>query len=195
MPELSLGPPPERSRLPAILIAVVVLAIVAWLLVRFTPHQTAELSVQKVDLIAPHTVFKQMPGSVHVLGTPAATEDDLYVLVTLRITDKLRLPIFLAGHSATMTAADGSSMDATLVDPSQFHRLGEILPQLAPLLTQVQTAGHAWNDDDEIAPGTPLTGSVLLLFPQISEAQWRAKKSASLTFNLRHQLPQTVTLP
>ena len=194
MPELNLGPQAERSRLPAILIATVLLAAVASLLFLFTPRKTAELSVQKVDLVAPHTVFQQMPGSVHVLGTPAAAEDDLYVLVTLRITDKLRLPIFLASHNASLTRSDGSSVDATIVDPGQFRRLGEILPAMAPLLTQAQP-GHPLKYDNQIAPGATLEGAVLLLFPQVTEAQGRAKKSASLTLNLAHQQPQTVALP
>ncbi len=194
MPDLNLGPPPERSPLPAILIAAVLLIAVACLVFLLNPRRTADLSVQRMDFLAPHTEFGQMPGASHIIGAPALAEDDLYVLATLRITDDLRIPIFLGSHTATMINADGSSLDATLVDPEQFQRLREILPPLAPLLSQ-SDIGQPLKYDDQISPGTPRLGYVLLLFPQISEAQWRAKKSASLTFNLVHQLPQTVTLP
>jgi hypothetical protein len=92
-----------------------------------------------------------------------------------------------------MTAADGTQMDATLVDPLQFARLQQILPALAPLLNQPQI-GEPLRYQDQISPGSPRLGYVVLLFPNTSEAQWRAKKSASLTFDLVHQLPQTVAL-
>jgi hypothetical protein len=194
MSELNLGPPPERNYVPAIVISAIVLVVIVALLFVLNPRKTAEISVQKVDLYAPHTEFHQMPGASHVIGAPAQVEDDLYVLASLRIQDKLRLPIFLGSYSATLTQSDGSSLDATLVAPVQFQRLEEILPALTPLLTQPQI-GQPLKYSDEIDPGTARVGYVLLLFPQITEAQWRAKKSASITFELRDQLPQTVKLP
>ncbi len=194
MPELNLGPPPERNYVPAIVISAIALIAIVVLLFVLNPRKTAEISVQKIDLFAPHTEFRQMPGASHVIGTPAQVEDDLYVLATLRIQDKLRLPIFLSSYNATLTQSDGSSVDATLVAPVQFQRLEEILPALTPLLTQSQI-GQPLKYSDEIDPGTTRVGYVLLLFPQITEAQWRAKTSASITFDLRDQLPQTVKLP
>jgi hypothetical protein len=194
MSELNLGPPSERNYVPVIVISAIVLAVVVVLLFVLNPRKTAEITVQKIDLYAPHTEFQQSPGAPHVLGTPASVEDDLYVLASLSMTDKLRFPIFLASYTATMTNADGSTVDATLVDPQQFPRLEQILPALTPLLSQPQI-GQPIRYTDEIDPGPPHLAYVLLLFPQITEAQWRSKKSASITFSLRNQKPQTVELP
>lgn len=194
MSELNIGPAPERNYVPAIVISAIALVVVVVLLFLLNPRKTTEISVDKIDLYSPHTQFQQMPGASHVIGVPAQVEDDLYVVATLRIQDKLRLPIFLGSHTATMVESDGTSIDATLVGPEDFKRLEEILPPLAPLLTQPQI-GQPLKYSDEIDPGNPRVGYVLLLFPQVTEAQWRAKKSATLTYDLRDQLPQTVQLP
>jgi hypothetical protein len=196
MPELNLGPPPERSYVPVIVISAIALIVVVVLLFVLNPRKTAEITVQKIDLYAPHTVFQQTPGASHVIGAPPSVEDDLYVVASLRIVDKLRFPIFLSSYTytASMTNPDGSIIEATIVDPVQYPRLEQILPALTPLLTQPQI-GQPFRHNDEIDPGAPRVGYVLLLFPQVTQAQWQAKKSASIILNLRDQKSQTVKLP
>jgi hypothetical protein len=180
----------DRGPLTAVIIAFVVLAIVTAAVFLLNPHKIAELSLAKVDLFAPHTQFAASQETTKVLGETAQSEDDLYVVAHVNITDKLRLPLFLFGWTATVTFADGSTQDATVVPAQQLPRLGQIFPQLASLATQ-----QPFHDGDEIAPGTTASGSFILLFPNMTEDQWHKKRSAALTIELRNQEAQTLKLP
>jgi hypothetical protein len=179
----------DRGPLTAVVIAFVVLAIVAAAVFLFNPHKIAEVSVSKVDLFAPHTQFQASQEAVHVLGETAQSEDDLYVVAHASITDKLRLPLFLFGWTATVTFTDGSTQDATVVPAQQLARLGQIFPQIPPMVNK------PFRDGDEISPGQTATGDFLLLFPNTTQDQWNKKRSATLTIELRNQEAQTVKLP
>jgi hypothetical protein len=189
MPDLNLGPAEERSYLPAILIATVVLIIVGIAVFFLNPRKTADISVTKVDLYAPHTEFQATPGGSHIIGQAPSTEDDLYAVVTVNLTDDLRLPLFVDGTSVTMTAPDGSQTEAIGVPATDYPRLEQTFPQLTPLLSNPFTYGQ------QIGPKQTATGSVLVLFPNTTEAAWKARKSATVTLNLRNQSPLTAPLP
>jgi hypothetical protein len=178
-----------RGPLAAALIAVFAVIIIFVAMFLFNPRKTAVLSVTKVDLFAPHTEFKDLQGAIHVLGEAAASEDDLYVVAHVKLTDKLRLPIFLSDWTATVTLADGRTLDATTVPATQLPRLEETFPALTPLVSQPLHYG------DEVAPGATTEGSVVLLFPNTTQAAWQSKHSAVLTIELRDQNPQTAPLP
>jgi hypothetical protein len=189
MSNLDLAPEPDRSFLPAIVVAVLVLIVIAVIVFLVNPRETAVVSVDKVQTYSPHTELKPMPGTLHVLGAQAVAEDDLYVVAKLRITDKLRLPIFVTSTTVTLTGPDGNAEQATAVAPVLYPRLEEIFPVLTPMLTD------PLNDGDEISPGQTRSVTVLLLFPNTTEEMWHNRKSAVLTIALRNQAAQTVTLP
>ena len=98
-----------------LVIAGIVMTAVGVAVYMLNPRKTAEITVQKTEVFAPHTEFKQTPSSSQIVGAAAASEDDVYVVATLRIQDKLRLPIFLDSVSATMTTDTGSATQATNV--------------------------------------------------------------------------------
>ena len=189
MSNLELAPEPDRSFMPAISVAVLVLITIALIVFLVNPRETAVVSVLKTQTYSPHTELKPMPGSLHVLGEQAVAEDDLYVGVKVRITDKLRLPLFVTSTTTTLTGPDGNAEQATAVAPVLYPRLEEIFPMLTPMLT------NPLNDGDEISPGQTRDVTILLLFPNTTEEMWHAKKSAVLTIALRNQAPQTVSLP
>jgi hypothetical protein len=180
----------DRGPLTAVIIAFVVLAIITAAVFLLNPHKVAEVSVSKVDLYAPHTEFAAAPGSTKVVGETGQSEDDLYVVAHVTIADKLRLPLFLFGWTATVTFSDGSTQDATVVPAQQLPRLAQIFPQLSGLAST-----QPFHDGDEIAPGTTSSGSFILLFPNTTQDQWNKKRSAALTIELRNQEAQTVKLP
>jgi hypothetical protein len=130
-----------------------------------------------------------MPGAMHVLDEQDVAKDDLYVVAKLRITDKLRLPLFVTGTSVTLKGPDGNADQAAAVAPVLYPRLEAIFPALTPMLTD------PLHDGDEIAPGSTREVTVLLIFPGTTEDMWKAKKSAVLTIALRDKSPQTVKLP
>lgn len=194
-PDLNLAPPSDGNRLiPKLAIAGAVMIVVAAAVYWLNPRKTAEITVQKTELFAPHTEFQQTPSSSQVIGAQAETEDDVYVVATLGIEDKLRLPIELTNLSATLTTKSGSTIEATVVGPMDLPRLEETFPQIRPLVKP--PAAPALNFQDEIAAGATRVGTVVLLFPQASEGDWRAKQSATVTVHLAHDAaPITVALP
>jgi hypothetical protein len=189
MADLSLAPAPERGTLRAVLISIVVLSVVAAAVFLLNPRKTSELAITKMAFFAPHTETKEIPGQMHVIGQAASAEDDLYVVATVRMTDKIRLPLFISATTATMVLADGSSLDARVISLRSLQRLEVTFPELTPM------AGTLLDTDDPIPPSESREGNVVLLFPGINEATWHTKKSASMTFDLAHQSPQTTALP
>jgi hypothetical protein len=193
--ELQIAPPlDENNPLPKILIAAAVMVVIGVGVFMFNPRKTAELSVQKVDLFAPHTEMNATQGGGQVIGAAPLSEDDLYVVATLKITDKLRLPIFVDSYSATLVTAEGATLEATVVAGQLLPKVGETFPQILPLVSP--PAATPIRFDDAVQPGDTKVGSVVVLFPQVTEKMWREKKSATLTLTLAHDAaPLTVALP
>jgi hypothetical protein len=185
--ELNLGPAEDHKVLPYVLIALVVIAAIVAAVFWLNAHKTAELTVTHEDLFAPHTVYKPVPGAGNLIGAPGAIEDDLYVVATLRMTDKLRIPLFLDGMGATMTDAD-AAYEATVVPARDLARLEESFPEIAKLTPKPFSL-------DDLQPGETLEGQVVVLLPSVSPEQWKQKKSATLTVRLLHQPPEPVALP
>jgi hypothetical protein len=194
-PDLKLAPPSDQNRLiPKLVIAGVVMVVVGVAVYMLNPRKTAEITVQKTELFAPHTEFKQTPSSSQIIGAQAESEDDVYVVATLRITDKLRLPIFLTSTSATMTTDAGSTLEATVISPLDLPRLEETFPQILPLVSAPTATPIRF--EDAVSPGETRVGTVVLLFPQTSAKAWQEKKSATLTVGLAHDAaPIQVALP
>ena len=196
MNDLQLAQPRERGVLPALLIAVVVLAAAAVAIFYFNPHSTAELAVTHVDTFAPQTTFGAMEGAgastagTHVIEAPTtSTENDLYVVATLKLTDKLRLPLFVTGAVAHVTLADGAETEITALSAADVKRLEVIFPALGKQVTQ------PFEDGAEVDPKQTLNTQVVLPLPGQTAAAWAGKKAATLTITLRNQGPQTTQLP
>jgi hypothetical protein len=185
---LNLGPAPERNRTPAILISVLVLAAIAAAIYHFSPRTPAQIQVVKVDLFAPHTETKAAKGGIHVLGTPSFSEDNLYVVVHVSIENNLRRTLYLDSPEAMLTLPGGTTA-ATVINPADVPRLEQSFPALTPL------AAHPVGDESEIAPRATIEGSIILLFPTLTDSAWKTRKSASLTVNLHNLPPQTINLP
>jgi hypothetical protein len=191
--ELQLAPPEDDGN-PIVKYAIAGLAMILIAVAVFllNPRKTAEVSVQKVEFYSPPAVAPPVD-TVMYPGNPKPAEDDLYVVTTVQITDKLRLPILPDGPSATLTLADGSSIDGQFLSGEDLPRLETEFPALTPLLTKPDITPIAIGET--IAPGATRTGEVVLLFPQVTEAAWHAKKSATLTINISRQKPVSVPLP
>jgi len=188
-PDLKIAPDMDRSIAPAISVAVLVLITVALVVFLVNPRETAELTVLKTEVFAPHTEFRAFRGKGEVLDAAPQSEDDLYVVATVNMTDEIRLPLFITSATVTLTNPDGSATEAAAVSPRYYERIESSFPALKPMLTE-----RPLYDGDEISPGETRKGSVLILFPGATEDVWRDKKSAVLTISLRNQSPQTVTL-
>ena len=194
MAELQIAPARSTSNAPAVLAALVILAAVAAAIFYFNPHKVAELRVTAVDTYAPRTTFTSLDtpaaNGMHILDAPtSSTEDNLYVIANVSLTDKLRLPLFISGAVAHVTFADGSELEANLLSRNDLKRLGVIFPEIT------RRAVAPLSDGDEVNPGQTRVGTLVLPFPGQTAEAWHAKKLASLTIELRNQEPQTTALP
>ncbi len=195
MADLQIAPPREKSALPGVLIALLVLGAVALAVFYFNPHKVADLQVTGVQTFAPHTETKSLQtgrdaGGMRVLGgSQLVAEDDLYVVATLNFTDRLRLPLFLQYATVHVTFADGSEAQAHMIPLSNVQRLEKIFPAIVPLVS------NSLADDEQVDPGTTRSGSMVFAFPSRDAEAWKSKKEATLTLELRDQGPQTARLP
>jgi hypothetical protein len=189
MPEFNPSLIPSRSRLPAVLIASGILIVIAAAVIYFNPRKTAELTVTRVQVFAAHTETKAMPGSTHIIGTTPHADDDLYVLLTVKLTDKLRLPLFIKDETAILTAPDHTVADSSAIQIAELPNLYTTFPALQKL------ASEPLARDTRVAPGESAEGMVLLHFPGATQENWTNRESATLTLDLFHQSPQTVTIP
>ena len=189
MADLTLSQPERRNFLVPILLALVALGIAGFFLLRFTPHTVADLAITRVDVYPAHTVFKS--DSIVVGDDPA--QDDLYVLATVRLTDHLRLPLFLKDITATLIPNDGSLQPSTsAVEHAQLENLYTSFPairklaaaQPAPLLLR----------ETRINPNQTVEGFVILHFP-VDAKVWNSRNDAVLTLDLYHQQSLSATIP
>jgi hypothetical protein len=185
MSELTFAQPERRSFLLPALIALAVLALVFVGIYLYVPHRTADLSVTHVAVLPEHTVFKS---DSKVVGHQAPFDDDLYILATVRIDNRLRVPLTLDDITGAITAPDGADTTTSAIQKNDLPNLYAVFPALVPLASAplvresiIQPAGHA-------------EGMVLLHYP-IAQSEWDQRKSASITLKFYNQDPITVPLP
>jgi hypothetical protein len=181
--DLKFAQPARRNLLAPVLLAFLILGIVLALLLRFTPHRTADLTVVRTAIYPTHTVFK----SDSIVVANQHTEDALYVLTTLRIDDRLRLPLFLKDFTGTLTTAEGEEVTTSAVEKLDLENVYTSFPGLRPL------ASEPLLRDTMISPGQSAQGMILLHFPVTKEV-WDHRRTAMLNVDLYHQGEQQVLI-
>jgi hypothetical protein len=181
--DLKFAQPARRNLLAPVLLAFLILGIVLALLLRFTPHKTADLTITRTTIYPTHTVFK----SDSIIVANQHAEDALYVLTTLRIDDRLHLPLFLKDFTATLTTAEGEEITTSAVEKPDLENVYTSFPALKPL------ASEPLLRDTMISPGQSAEGMILLHFP-ITKEVWDHRRSAVLNIDLYHQGEQQVLI-
>jgi hypothetical protein len=181
--DLKFAQPARRNLLAPVLLAFLILGIVLALLLRFTPHKTADLTITRTAIYPTHTVFK----SDSIIVANQRAEDALYVLTTLRIDDRLHLPLFLKDFTATLTTAEGEEITTSAVEKPDLENVYTSFPALKPL------ASEPLLRDTMISPGQSAEGMILLHFP-ITKEVWDHRRSAVLNIDLYHQGEQQVLI-
>jgi hypothetical protein len=184
MAELTFSQSERRSYLVPGLVVLVIVAVAAVLIYEFTPHRIADLTVTHTVVVPIHTAFRS--GS-QLVGAQTAALDDLYVLTTVRVDDKLKLPIFIKDITGTLTTPDGEDTTSA-IEKNDFDNLYTTFPQLKPL------AGLPLYRDTAIQPNDHAEGMVLLHFP-VDQATWDKRTSATVTITTYSQGDLTVTIP
>jgi hypothetical protein len=181
--DLKFAQPVRRNLLVPVLLAFLILGIVLALVLKFTPHKTADLTITRTIVHPTHTVYKS--DSI-VVGNQHA-EDALYVLTTLRIDDRLHLPLFLKDFTATLTTAEGEEITTSAVEKLDLDNVYTAFPELKPL------ASEPLLRDTMISPGQSAEGMILLHFPVTKEV-WDHRRNAVLNVDLYHQGQQEVLI-
>jgi hypothetical protein len=190
MPEFNPTLVPSRSKLPAISIAAAVLIVAAGAFFYFSSSKPAEITVTRVQVYAAHIEMKAMKGNgAHIIGAAPSVDNDLYIVLTVKLTDKDRAPLFIRDETAVLTAPDHSILESSAIQKGELANLYTSFPQLQAL------ASAPLARDTEVAPGQTVEGMVLLHFPGATETNWHPRESATLTLDFFHQPSQTVTIP
>ena len=168
---------PERSRilLPALgALALLILAVLV--AIHFFPATTVNIAHVRTDLLPITTKFS----SDSLLVGRAETHTTLFVASTIRVENKLRVPIFLDDFAATYTDPQGAELAVESATVKELAALESVYPALKPLTK------HPLLRETSIAPGQSAEGVVLLSFP-FTKAVWDARKTAVITVKLYHQ--------
>jgi hypothetical protein len=181
--DLKFAQPARSNLLAPVLLAFLILGITLALVMRFTPRRTADLTIKHTAIYPAHTVFK----SDSILVGHDRTEDDLYVLTTLRIDDRLRLPLFLKDFTATLTTADGQEFTTSATEKDDFANVYASFPALKPL------ASEPLLRETMINPGQSAEGMILLRFP-VTQDVWDHRRTAILHIDLYHQGQQDILI-
>ena len=181
--DLKFAQPARRNLLAPVLLAFLILGIVLALVLRFTPHKTADLTITRTTIYPTHTVFK----SDSIIVANQHAEDQLYVLTTLRIDDRLHLPLFLKDFTATLTTGDGEEITTSATEKLDLDNVYTSFPGLKPL------ASEPLLRETMISPGQSAEGMILLHFPVTKEV-WDHRRTAVLNVDLYHQGQQEVLI-
>jgi hypothetical protein len=176
--------PARQNLLAPVLVAFLILGIAIALVLRYTPHTIADLSILHTAIYPTHTVYKS---DTLIVGRDRS-QDDLYVLTTLRIQDRLNLPIFLKDFTATLRTSDGEQLTSSAVQKQDLDNLYTTFPALRPM------ASTPLLRETLIDPGHTAEGMVLLHFP-VTKDVWDRRQSATLHVDLYHQGPISITIP
>jgi len=189
--DLTFSQPARRNFLLPILLALAVLFAAIFAVLRLTPHTTAEVVVTHTSLFPSHVIFKSDSMVLH----SDQAQDDLYLLTTLRITNHLRLPLFLKDFNASLIPAPDSGtlpITTNAVEKPDLVPLFSTFPALRKLAA-AQGAQPLFRDT-KIDPGQTAEGYIVLHFPG-TEALWDNRGDATISIDLYHQPSLTVTIP
>ena len=181
--DLKFAQPARRNLLAPVLLAFLILGIVLALVLRFTPHKTADLTITRTVVYPTHTVFK----SDTIVVANQHTQDELYVVTHLRIDDRLRLPLFLKDFTATLTTAEGEDITTSAVEQRDLENVYTTFPELKAI------ASEPLLRETMISPGESAEGMILLHFP-VTQAVWDHRRNAMLNVDLYHQGEQQVLI-
>ena len=185
MSDLTFAQPQRRNFLvPGLIVAALVIVACACIYF-FVPHRIADLTVIHVAVLPTHTVI---PTGSRVVGAQDAAQDDFYALVTVRIDDRLKVPLFINDITGTLTTQDSIDVTTTAAEKNDLDAVYTAFPALKPL------ASPPLLRESQIQPGGHSEGMVLLDFP-VSGDVWKQRKSASVVIAFYNQGSMTVTIP
>ena len=143
MSDLTFAQAERRNFLVPALIAIAVLAIIIVGIYLYVPHSVADITVTHVTVLPEHTVFKT---DSKVVGQQAPFEDDFYILATVRVDNRLRVPLTLDDITGAITAPDGTETTTSALQKKDLPNLYAHLPRArAPRLRAARCASPSFS--------------------------------------------------
>lgn len=122
--------PERRSFLIPGLIAVAFLALAVAITEHFLPNTRPDVKIIRTSTYAAHTTFKS--NSIVVGKDPF--QDDLYLVATVHVDNKLRSAIDLKDFTATLTPSGAEPLTASATQKADLANLTATFPALKPLI-------------------------------------------------------------
>ncbi|GAC1417872.1 MAG: hypothetical protein NVSMB62_09080 [Acidobacteriaceae bacterium] len=190
MAELQFSQPERRNYLVPALVVMVLAGLAGAAIYFLTPQRIARVSVTRTAVVPIRTVYKgaQLGSSSDMKVLGDQTQDDLYVLLSVRVEDDLKLPIFIKDLTGTLTEPDGGQLTASAVQRRDLETLYATYPKLKA------AAGVPLLRETEIRPGATAEGIVVLHFA-LPQSAWDGRSGATVTVDTYHQGPLTVDVP
>lgn len=194
MSELNFSQPERRSLAKPVLIAFAVLAVVFTAIYFLTPHSAPRLTVTRTVLYPAHIVFSaskaqsSLANGTRVVGQQDTAEDDLYVLTTVKIDNRLPVPMFIKDITATLNNADGTTFSTSAVEKQDLDAVYTSFPAVKAL------ASPPLLRESSVPAGQTAEGMVMLQLP-IPQSTWDRRQSATLTLDFYHQPSITLPIP
>lgn len=185
MSDLTFSQSERRNFAVPIVIALVVLGLVFAGIYLYMPHKVADLSVTHTAILPTHTVFAT--GS-KLVGAQQEIQDDLYVVATVRIDNRLHDPLFISDLTGTLNTQDDSAVTTSAIQKGDLNNMTITFPALKPLMSAPLAR------ESEIKPGDHAEGMVLIHFP-VTEDIWKQRKSAIVNVEFYHQGTFSVEIP
>ena len=185
---LTFASPARRNFTVPILTALVILGIALAVLLHYTPHNTANVTIKNIAAYPSHIVFK----SESLLVGRDTIDDTLYLLVDLNVENRRHMPLFIKDFTATLTPADADPITTSAAEKTDIPNLYASFPQLKSLADK--QAAPLLLRETQIDIGKSADGMILIHFP-VPQSTWDQRKSATITIDLYHQDPVTIPIP
>ena len=172
--------------IPLLLALVVLGAAGAWF-ARVYVHPSVTGAVDRVAVYPVHTEYKRGGG---MLVGANQTEDAIYVVVDVNLTNRTEVPLFLSGFSGSFIGSDATEFQANVIDKNDLARLRAMFPQLKTVTDSV--GGVALERESSVAKNTTGHGYILLSY-NVPQSVWDQRKSGKVEIDFYHQ--DRLTMP
>ena len=183
------GETKQRSMLLPILLALLVLAVAGTWFAKTYVHASVGGAVDRVALFPYHVEYKRPEG---MMVGANATDDELYVIANVSLTDRTEVPLFLKELTGSFLGEDGSLFEAHLIDKNDLPRLMQMFPALKAKADSMGTQPLV--REQTIPTGSTGRGYVVLLY-NIPQSVWDKRKSAEVSVDFYHQDKVSLPIP
>ena len=185
---LTFAQPGRRNLTTPIVSALLILGIGLAILLHYTPHNTANVTIKSITPYPAHIVFK----SESLMVGRDTVDDTLYLLVNLHVENRRHMPLFIKDFTATLTPADADPITTSAIEKPDIPNLYASFPKLKSLADE--QAAPLLVRETQIDIGKSADGLLLLHFP-VPQSTWDQRKAATITIDLYHQESVTIPIP